>query len=402
MQSLDSKFIQTYKKQDVEGCYKIAQEILELSKIEKVEDEETRKRLLWNLDYVTPKNKGLNIGFYCYKSDKVGEWDPFSIERGIAGSEEAVIYCAEKLSKNHTITVYANPPANSFPWKSAICNPRYTTVEDIVHIRFQHDIIICWRRVDFTTAKERAKKVFYWPHDICTGEIKGKDLDGILWLSKYQKEQYLEKCPELRDKPHVICGNGIDLDYFLDLKSRENPYSCGYFSNYSRGLTNLLDIWTEVKKKFPKATLEIFYGRETWGSMSNEDLEKLVKRIQLFKKRGVYERGKLGHEELAEKMKEISIWTYPCTTDTETFCITAIKAQAAGMIPVTTRIGALEETVHPEAPSLPIYNCGKYKELLLQTMQNIEKEDRKKYKEFAENFTWENCVNSWLELYQKC
>lgn len=88
------------------------------------------------------------------------------------------------------------------------------------------------------------------------------------------------------------------------------------------------------------------------------------------------------------------------------------EAQASGMIPVTTRIAALNETVHPEAPQIPAINGNgdipKYKELLLSTLRRIRdgdpteiRQERQKYIDFAKQFTWKACVDKWLELYEK-
>jgi glycosyltransferase involved in cell wall biosynthesis len=54
---------------------------------------------------------------------------------------------------------------------------------------------------------------------------------------------------------------------------------------------------------------------------------------------------RVGQDELAKAFLEAKVWTYP-TWFTETFCITAIEAQAAGCIPVTSALAALNETVH--------------------------------------------------------
>lgn len=88
-----------------------------------------------------------------------------------------------------------------------------------------------------------------------------------------------------------------------------------------------------------------------------------------------------------------------------------IKAQASGCIPVTTRIGALNETVHPEAPSSPnIYTDSDvllYKEKLLATLRRIRdsqpediKQEREKYIAFAKSFSWTACVDKWISLYE--
>jgi glycosyltransferase involved in cell wall biosynthesis len=54
--------------------------------------------------------------------------------------------------------------------------------------------------------------------------------------------------------------------------------------------------------------------------------------------------GRIGHLEVARQFLSAGIWAYP-TASTETSCITAMKAQAAGAVPVVIPSGALDETV---------------------------------------------------------
>jgi glycosyltransferase involved in cell wall biosynthesis len=165
-------------------------------------------------------------------------------------------------------------------------------------------------------------------------------------------------------------------------------------------------IWPEIRKKFPLAELDIYYGRETYGIMSDKDMAWTVSKIEEYKDLGVRECGRVGHEELAAAMQEISVLLYPCTCYAETFCITVVKCQLAGMIPVVCRTGALEETVHPDAPSLPPFkrqdDIIKYLDLAIKTLSKIEDldNDRDKYIEFAKKFTWQACTDKWLELHK--
>lgn len=127
----------------------------------------------------------------------------------------------------------------------------------------------------------------------------------------------------------------------------KKPYSVGYFSSYDRGLECLLKMWSKIKEKVPEATLDIYYGWNTFDKMhaGNPEMMKWkFQMIQLMNQDGVTEHGRVNHEELAKAMKEIQVWAYP-TVFTEISCITAMKAQIAGMQPVVNAIAALDETV---------------------------------------------------------
>jgi len=360
------------------------------------------------------KGSGLNIAILGYKSDLVGTWDPFDTITGLPGSEECAVYASQELAKRgHQVTLYMNPPIDSI-WRSPFSNPRWLP-EDTWNIQENQDtyhLVLMWRRFDVDTGRKRGKLVFFWPHDSPHLHYpKFPNFDGVCVLSEHHRKQ-LSIYSGFDQVPYVICGNGIVPEHFSNPMSFTNPYSMGYFSNYSRGLLTLIMIWPDIRKEFPEVTLSICYGRQTWNTMSQQMLQFLINKIEEYKDMGVIEHGKVGHLELANIMQNTSIFAYPCNTSSETYCITAVKCQAAGCIPVTTRIGALNETIHPDAPNIPLIENNqdilKYKELLLNTLRRIRDSDpeeirkeRLKYIDFAQKFSWSSCVDKWLWLYEQ-
>src|SRR5262249_53556279 len=147
-------------------------------------------------------------------------------------------------------------------------------------------------------------------------------------------------------------------------------YSCIYGSNYTRGLEILLDIWPVIKGRFPKATLDIYYG---WQHCllfppPAEKQEKMRAQLASLKALDVTEHGQVGHKQLHEAYAKASCWTYPCISP-EVFCITAIKAQLAGAVPVIIEGSALSETVQA---GFKCQRAEDYLSLLLEAMANSE------------------------------
>jgi len=106
-------------------------------------------------------------------------------------------------------------------------------------------------------------------------------------------------------------------------------------------------MWPKIKEQVPDATLSIYYGWPTFDQMHSKNPAMMKWKWQMLRKLhqdGVTEHGRVGHQELADAMKEIQVWAYP-TEFTEIHCITALKAQEAGCIPVVTDVAALQETV---------------------------------------------------------
>lgn len=374
--------------------------------------------LSYCMEYITPDievDKNKKIAIYCGRGAWF-KWDPNSTKSGIGGSEEAVIYASQVLAnKGYYVIVYASPPENSL-WSLPNSNPRYANACEF-DVASGFEILIIWRSQqvpDHFLAKSRY--TFFWFHD--TGAYMpsfqvNKETSGVFFLSQSHKSTF----PQITTKS-CIAGNGIITDQFKPdspdspgSKPRtRDPYKCIYASNYGRGLSILLYVWPEIKKAVPQATLEVVYGREVYGAVDKDVLKNIIKSLESMKSIGVSERGKVGHQELANIMLGCGVWTYPFNCGTsETFCITAVKAAAAGLISVTTKEGALAETVNPKCALLveknisSIEGINEFKEKVIDALLNHEKYEymRNIAVSYASTKTWDNVVDKWLGLYEE-
>ena len=340
----------------------------------------------------------MKIAIYGYEDKRVGYWDPDSVENGIPGSEECVINLSTYLSKlGHIVDIFMNPPSEKFRE-----NPSWYNVSNFHNSpNNYYDIVVFWRIMNLIPIKNlgKGKKYILWLHDIAGREINiNIPFDGVLLLSKFHEKNIMYYYSFLRKIPRIICGNGIVPEHFSKIiRKRNNKLSLGYFSNYSRGLIILLNIWPKIKKNFPNTELHICYGRETWLP-KDDHYHDLIKKIEENHNNGIIEHGKVGHLKLAEIMENTSIFAYPCSNISETFCITAIKCQMAGCIPVVNRLGALSETIHPLAFTIEKNNNieDDYYDMLINTMIYINDTDdikliehRNIFRNFALNYTWD-------------
>lgn len=333
------------------------------------------------------------IGIYTPNIPGLEPWDPDSIRTGIGGSEESVIYASEALVRlGYQVTVINNlPPTPRYFYT----NPRYRKESDEIF-----DIAILARSPQLTKIAH-ARKIFFWPQDTWERPLDEKEIetiDDIFWISSWQREQWISINPFFA-KYTSIFGSGLEPKPFGPMKQRKKPHSCIYASNYGRGLEVLLDIWPEVKKKFPKASLDIYYGWKHWGTLSKFQESYLQSKLQQLAPLDVKEHGLVGHDKLAKALGEASFWTYPCIKD-ETFCITAIKAQFAGAIPVIIEGSALKETVQHG------FKCSQREDYLstllraLEIGKEISINQRKKMGEFVQKkFTWEKIAELWKEQF---
>lgn len=361
--------------------------------------------LIWCLSLVTSANAEIktepkSIGIFTYKVYGATAWDPDSVKTGITGSEEAVILIGQKLaSLGYQVTVFGDPPVNS-PYSQPSANPRYVQTHFDDGAKF--DIAVSWRSPERAMElKRRANKVYFWPHDTCCNAIPEEQVSGfddVLWLSQWQREQWISRNPSFA-KFNKIFGNGIDPAQFQMVGERTNPYSCIYGSNYSRGLEILLDIWPSIKEKFPQATLDIYYGWQHWGQLTLEKEIKMRGQIMTLAALDVREHGMVGHEELNQAYARASLWAYPCIA-WETFCITGLRAQLAGAVPVVIRGSGLQETVRH---GLACSASDEYAALLERAMREVEDMTVDKRKEMGEfilqEYTWEVIASKWRDLF---
>jgi glycosyltransferase involved in cell wall biosynthesis len=122
---------------------------------------------------------------------------------------------------------------------------------------------------------------------------------------------------------------------------------------------------------------------------------------------GIFTHGRVNQEELAKAMYESNFWTYP-TQFMETSCITALEAQAAGVIPVTSELAALKETVaieglRVEGWPMNLSYQNQWFNLLSYLIEDASDEEiiniRSKSRSFATKFTWEKSYNKWCNLF---
>lgn len=178
-----------------------------------------------------------------------------------------------------------------------------------------------------------------------------------------------------------------------------------YASAYYRGLEALLNMWPKIKEGAPDATLDIYYGWQSWVAHEGKDAlyHRIIKLLEKNKELGVREHGRISHAQLAKAMNEADVWLYP-TEFEEINCITALKNNAAGNAIVCTDVAALKETGGPYAQFIESdviysdeYNQQKFIDAAIKALTSPNK-DKKAQKEWAKQFTWEKIAKQWDEV----
>ena len=188
----------------------------------------------------------------------------------------------------------------------------------------------------------------------------------------------------------------------------QKPIKMLYASSPDRGLEHLLNMWPEIKKQLPTAELHNCYGFDLFlkGYSNNQVMMKWYDKMQiLLKQEDVYDYGRLSKEKLDEITANCDLWVYP-THFGETNCITALRSQSLGCVPVTINLGALEDTVFSGIKLEGDINDPavqkEYVQELVALAKNSErlKEEKLKAIEGAKKYAWENIANEWVKYFK--
>lgn len=355
--------------------------------------------------YKEPEEWQNKIVIYCGGGYEL--WDPRSTKTGIGGSEEAVINISKYLAKlGWTVEVYNN----------CLDTGNYDGV--VWRNYYEYDknqkckIFIAWRdSAHLNLAPEESYKVT-WYHDVWESIYSSKQeieiMDKCFVLSNWHKGCFGKHIP---NEKFYITRNGILPAQFSD-KIKRDPLACIYASSPDRGLDTLLKQWPEILKSVPEARLHVFYGfTKNYDEVHKNDQRMLLFKEQIMTQLDKYKdtityHGRVGHEELAKWFLSCGLWLYP-TNFTEISCITGMKAQAAGTIPVTDTVAALDETVQygvkikgaMEKPE----KIKKWTGRVIDYLKHPAKQEKirpdmiKWAKKF---FDWKNVAKEWSDLFK--
>jgi glycosyltransferase involved in cell wall biosynthesis len=312
----------------------------------------------------------------------IEEWTPETIKKtGIGGSELMAAELSKRLAKlGNRVRVY-NSCGNM---EGIYDGVEYYRTEKYPNTRC--DILIVSRFAPMVDEKYNieAKLRLLWVHDVFALGVDNISVlykyDRILALSEWHK-QTLMNCHSISGDCITVTRNGIDLNRF-NKQVKRNRYKVVNSSSPDRYLAVLLDCWMDIKTQVPQATLDIFYGFKNWEFVAQRDpdqmalIERLKTQMEIMKPVGVNFRDRVNQEQLAEEFLSAGVWAYS-TWFSESSCISAMEAQAAGLRIVTSPIAALNETVANRGVLVPgEWTSQGYKKLFVQAVvEALQKED---------------------------
>jgi glycosyltransferase involved in cell wall biosynthesis len=332
-----------------------------------------------------------------------------TIDSGINyGSEIALLNLAKQLKNNYEVYIFGENISLELELEGIhVKNSRsFTDFSSKNTI----DIIIVSRYLNaFMYNTLVARKIFIWVHDIVfQSSFNGQNIpnnglyfynnishkvDGIIVLSEYHKSRMMEYYNIPENKIHII-GNAINTDLFSE-EVEKQKYKFIYSSYPSRGLDMLLKVFTTIKAEFANAELYIYRDHSTF---TTSQLQEIAKYNYIFAP------GFLKNEDLIREFQSSNIWLYP-TDFVETYCISALEAQMAGCLCITSPLGSLSEIVGSRGVLIEgQYGSQTYIDNIIKSIRvhlnsDLYKNKIKKGKEWALQQNWKSISEKWLALF---
>jgi glycosyltransferase involved in cell wall biosynthesis/2-polyprenyl-3-methyl-5-hydroxy-6-metoxy-1,4-benzoquinol methylase len=284
------------------------------------------------------------------------EWNSTTVHKGGFGaSEETICYLGEHLATDRDVDVFGPVPEEEVQrgvgyWPQVQLRKITPDTKIVVSRAPSWGTEAVDQLVGFKTHK------ILWLQDATYRDLNpevAEQYQKIVCVGQWQRDVMHQAHGVPMEKMAVIGNFLLPQHYVINDPPPREPHHFIYASSPDRGLINLLRLWPEVLAMYPDATLDIFYGWRGMNRLGSGVLggESWVSRHEKTRReydalrwqKGVQERGMVSHAEIAREFMRASAWTYP-TDFTETFCSNAVKARAAGCVPVTTGLAALNET----------------------------------------------------------
>ncbi|MGC9505662.1 glycosyltransferase [Baaleninema sp.] len=291
------------------------------------------------------------------------DWD-YQIEtvyqRPMGGSQSAVCYLAERLSKrgievflvNYTKTAQVSRGVTCLPVRSEEARDLMPTVDVLVVVsnpglgaRVQpllrpHTPMVLW-----TQHADDQESV----EDLHNPIIRDSYRRFAL-VSDWQKQQYGDRFGVDKRRVRVTRNaiapvfEGLFSENSSILKSKSKPPVLVYTSTPFRGLEVLLEAFPSIRNAVPGTRLQVFSSMKVYQVDRTLDESKYGRLYRLCQEtEGVDYIGSVPQPRLKEYLKAASVLAYP-NTFAETSCISVMEALASGCRVVTSALAALPET----------------------------------------------------------
>lgn len=318
-----------------------------------------------NIDSIHHKNKPTfdsvvrrydhpqEIVFYCNAQNhrfRDGDFEGV----GVGGAEAALICLTREFARSgYNVTVVNQGP-------DEVINSRLQYRNILRYNPAQTDIFIQYRIASTALQQVDAKLKLFWSTDQYTDTGRGWDtdqervdacariwarevfpyIDGFSTISPFHRNFIAENYP--------VDDFAFDL-FFEDLGVNEPDYwvlpekqalKMLWCTVPHRGLGYLLDMWPDIRGRYPEAELVVTSDYRLWG-VPYQDNERYLQGVT---QSGINAVWKVPRSELVQHQLTSDIMAYAGSYE-ENFCISAAECISAGAVPVVSNIGSMKTTV---------------------------------------------------------
>lgn len=316
--------------------------------------------------YEYERGDKLRIVFYCPSNYKFSNNDYEG--KGVGGAEASLILFSRELAKRgYIVDVYNATEVEEKSGGVWYHNTESFDPDDYC------DIFILFRTPYRHIERVNTPLKIFWSCDQHTSRDWNDTIlpyvDKVIAISAYHKE-YLLRHYNLDEDDILILDLGINESDYSKGGEKER-FKMIFCSVPMRGLKYLAEMFPEIKRQVPEATLVITSDYRLWGAPErNAEFRAMFSGIP-----GVTFLGKVSREELVKEQLTSRVMAYPCEYD-ENFCIAAMECMAAGTVPVTTNVGALATTVGKEGIIInEMPDRAAYKEQFISWVVRLLKRD---------------------------
>lgn len=358
-----------------------------------------------------------------------GDVTPEALTTGIGGREGTLLRLSREWARSgHEVDNYVNLSLPTEHDERVDGGPedddtvgvhRYMDVgmaADVLANR-RYDAVVAWECPEVFRPKriQEVQRVRVAEYQVAHTEY-GAPLDAcsaIFTLSPWHSEFVLHDNPGLDARKLHAIPNGVDLMTYPEGPKRWQPGMADprffYSSSPDRGLVHLLRMWPMIRDIYPEATLAVAYGatnwtsRERWSHFRQGQVALDIE--EGLQQEGVRDVGVVGARELAQIQMLADVWAYPCDTiqPTETGCITAVEAGAAGCPMVITDCDCLPSEFEGCAVVVPLpFHDETFVQAIHDVLSSPGSYDRLRAagRQLAEERSWERLSRLWTDKFE--
>jgi len=280
---------------------------------------------------------------------------------GLGGTESAIVYLAEALARRgHGVSVFdgCEEPGS---WDGVIY--RRWQEMPVRSVEECPDVVVAVRSWEAIGRARFAPLQIFWTGDAfdqpfvqaLSDEGARAEIDFFMLQSDWQEQTFREhhRVPGWRIARTALGSAASSVEPAVrPAAPGRRPRRLAYASTPFRGLDVLLDLFPRIRAACPDAELDVFSSMRVYGVSEQDDRRLHDPLYCKARQPGVNLIGSVPQLQLAERLSLARVLAYP-NHYAETFCIAAVEAQAAGCAVVTTRLGALTETVGEAGVCIP-------------------------------------------------